>query len=218
MSTLTNARAAIVTSTLTVTTKRLDQLRPADRALRRHSKRQIKQLARSIETFGFNVPILIDRDNTIIAGQGRLLACQELGWTEVPTICIGHLSPAQIKAFMIADNRLSELSTWDDQVLGETLQELSLLNLDFSLEATGFDTGEIDFRIEALTAAKPKADRGDLVPEHPAAGPPVTVAGRPVGARQAPRALRQCAGGGELCRADGKASRPRWCSPTRRTT
>ena len=77
---------------------------------------------------------------------------------------------------MIADNRLSELSTWDDQVLGETLQELSLLNLDFSIEATGFDMGEIDFRIEALSAAKPKADRSDLVPE-PAAGPPVTVLG-----------------------------------------
>ena len=176
MSTLLQARAAIVQSTLTVTTKRIDELRPHDRLLRRHPKRQIKQLARSIQTFGFNVPVLIDRDNTIVAGQGRLLACQELGWTEVPTICVGHLDEAQVKAFMIADNRLSELSTWDDQVLGETLQELSLLNLDFSLEATGFDTGEIDFRIEALTASKPKADRGDLVPE-PAAGPPVTVLG-----------------------------------------
>ena len=84
MSTLLQARAAIVQSTLTVTTKRIDELRPHDRLLRRHPKRQIKQLARSIQTFGFNVPVLIDRDNTIVAGQGRLLACQELGWTEVP--------------------------------------------------------------------------------------------------------------------------------------
>ncbi|GAC1344855.1 MAG: DNA modification methylase [Acetobacteraceae bacterium] len=176
MANLSSARTAIAQTALTVTSTRLDELRPSDRLLRRHSKRHIKQLARSIETFRFNVPILIDRDGNIIAGQGRFLACRELGWTEIPTIRVGHLNEAQLKAFMIADNRLSELSTWDDQILGETLQELSLLNLDFSLEATGFDTGEIDFRIEASKAPRLRTDRSDEIPDGPP-GPPVSVLG-----------------------------------------
>ncbi|MGI4950498.1 MAG: ParB/Srx family N-terminal domain-containing protein [Janthinobacterium lividum] len=136
MSTFNNARTAIAHAALTVTSKRLDELRSNDRQLRCHSKRPIKQSARSIETFGFNVPVLVSADNTVIAGQGRVLACRELGWSEIPTICIGHLSDAQVKVFMIADNRLSELSIWNDQMPGETLRELSLLNLDFALEAT----------------------------------------------------------------------------------
>lgn len=176
VSNLLSARTAIAQTALTVTSRRLDGLRPSSHLLRCHSKRQIKQLARSIETFGFNVPILIDREDTIIAGQGRFLACRELGWTEIPTIRVGHLNEAQLKAFMIADNRLSELSTWDEQILGETLQELSLLDLDFSLEATGFDMGEIDFRIEGLKASKPKLDRSDEIPDAPP-GPPVSVLG-----------------------------------------
>jgi len=64
------------------------------------------------------VPILVDRDLKVIAGHGRLLACRDLGWTEVPTICLDHLSEAQARAFMIADNRLTEIATWDDQLLG----------------------------------------------------------------------------------------------------
>jgi len=72
-----------------------------------------------------------------------------------------------VKAFIIADNPLNELSTWNDQMLGETLRELSLLNLDFAVEATGFDIGEIDFRIEALTKSKDKASRDDVVCEVP---------------------------------------------------
>lgn len=77
---------------------------------------------------------------------------------------------------MIADNRLSELSTWDEQTLGETLQELSLLNLDFSLDVTGFSTGEIGFRIEALAAPETKADWSDQIPE-PAPGTPASALG-----------------------------------------
>jgi len=176
MSTLNNARTAIAHAALTVTSKRLEELRSSDRQLRCHSKRQIKQLARSIETFGFNVPVLVRTGNTVIAGQGRVLACRELGWSEIPTICIGHLSDTQVKTFMIADNRLNELYTWNDQMLGETLQELSLLNLDFASEATGFDTGKIDFRIEALTKPKDKASRDDAVYEV-LQGPAVTVLG-----------------------------------------
>ncbi len=131
---------------------------------RLHSKRQIGQIARSIESFGFNVPILIDAKGGVIAGHGRLLACQQLGWEEVPTIALEHLREAQIKAFKIADNRLTENSVWDEKLLAEQLKELSTIELDFSVEATGFEIGEIDLRIESLTpyGAEPE-DRADLV-------------------------------------------------------
>lgn len=115
-----------------------------------HSPRQIRQIARSIETFGFNVPVLIDRNKRVIAGHGRILACQLLGWMEVPTICLEHLTDAQVRVFMIADNRLTENSVWDERLLAEQLKELSALELDFSLEVTGFEMGEIDLRIEGL--------------------------------------------------------------------
>jgi DNA modification methylase len=119
---------------------------------RSHSPRQIRQIARSIGQFGFNVPVLIDTGGKIIAGHGRVLASQRLGWSEVPTICLDHLTEAQARAFLIADNRLSENSTWNERVLAQQLQELAALELDFSLEVTGFEMGEIDLRIEQLSA------------------------------------------------------------------
>src|SRR5260221_14767899 len=72
---------------------------------RKHNPRQIRQIARSIEAFGFNVPILVDGDLKVVAGHGRLLACQKLGWTEIPTISLLHLTETQTRAFLIADNR-----------------------------------------------------------------------------------------------------------------
>jgi DNA modification methylase len=140
-----------------------------------HSPRQIRQIARSIEAFGFNVPVLIDSKREVIAGHGRVMACRLLGRTEVPTISVQHLSAAQTKAFMIADNRLTENSVWDDRLLAEQLKELSVLDLGFSLEATGFEMGEIDLRIEGLNSPS-EADEADDLSELPA-GPPVTHVG-----------------------------------------
>ena len=88
----------------------LDRLQPDPGNARQHSAKQIRQIATSIETFGFNVPILVDADLNVIAGHGRLLACKRLGWREVPTIRLDHLSPEQKRAFMIADNRLAEVA------------------------------------------------------------------------------------------------------------
>ena len=149
----------------------VDQANP-----RLHSPSQVKQIGRSIEAFGFNAPVLIDRDGKVVAGHGRILACKLLGWTEVPTICLDHLTEAQARAFMIADNRLTENSTWDDRLLAEQLQELSLLELDFSIEAVGFQMAEIDLRIEGLNSQPEGDDPADVMPE-PQAGPPVTRAG-----------------------------------------
>jgi DNA modification methylase len=132
---------------------------------RAHSPRQVRQIARSIETFGFNVPVLVDAKDNVVAGHGRILACQLLGRTEVPTIRLDHLSEAQAKAFMIADNRLTENSVWDDRLLAEQLKGLSELELDFSLDVTGFEMGEIDLRIEGLEAEPEDDDPADALPE-----------------------------------------------------
>ena len=113
----------------------------------------------------------------MIAGHGRLAACRELGLAEVPTLCLDHLSPAQLRAFMIADNRLTELAQWDDRLLAQQLKDLSLLGLDFSLEVTGFEMAEIDLRIESLdNLREPDDDPADDLPELPAS-PPVSKIG-----------------------------------------
>jgi hypothetical protein len=142
---------------------------------RAHSARQVRQIARSIDSFGFNVPVLVDGSGRVLAGHGRIMACKELGWSEVPTIRLEHLSEAQARAFMIADNRLTETSVWDDRLLAEQLQELSILDLDFSIEATGFEMGEIDLRIEGLTSTAEQDEADDLASLPP--GPPVSRLG-----------------------------------------
>jgi len=151
----------------------IKELRPDPANPRVHSKKQIRQIANSIETFGFNVPVLVDADLNVIAGHGRLLACRELGWTEVPTLRLDHLTPAQARAFMIADNRLTEIASWDDRLLAQQLKDLSLLGLDFDIEVTGFETGEIDLRIASLEdMPEQDDDPADAVPEV-SAGPSV---------------------------------------------
>ena len=153
------------TTGFAVVCRPISQLKLDPRNPRAHSKRQVRQIARSIETFGFNVPVLIDANFKVIAGHGRILAAQQLGLAEVPTILLDHLTEAQACAFMIADNRLTETSVWNDQLLAEQLRDLSLMDLDFGLEATGFEMGEIDLRIEGLeTGAAPERDAADDLP------------------------------------------------------
>lgn len=139
----------------------LDSLKPDPRNARQHTPKHVQQLAKSIEAFGFNVPVLIDQGGNVIAGHGRLLAVQKLGWQEVPTLTLEHLTPEQIKAYRIADNRLTDCSTWDDRLLAEQLLELSIADLDFSLTDMGFEMAEIDLRIQGLSDSEEEAE-GDL--------------------------------------------------------
>lgn len=125
-------------------------LKPDPANPRVHGDKQVKQLAKSISTFGFCVPVLVDAQGNVIAGHGRLLAAQQLGWSDVPTITLEHLTPLQIQAFRIADNQLNACSTWDSRLLGQQLKTLSEAELDFDLDAIGFDLPEIDLRIQAL--------------------------------------------------------------------
>jgi len=161
---------------LVVVYRPVNQLKPDPANPRRHTRKQVRQIANSIEAFGFNAPILIDRDRTVIAGHARLAACRELGWSEVPTLCLEHLNPDQAHAFMIADNRLAEIATWDDGLLAEQLKELTLIGLD-AIELTGFEMGEIDLRIASLEDLREQdEDPADILPE-PVEGPPVSRIG-----------------------------------------
>ena len=150
---------------LAVIYRRIEELRPDPRNPRSHSPRQVRQIARSVQTFGFNVPILIDRQSQVIAGHGRLLAARELGWGQVPTISLDHLSEAQRQAFMIADNQLTDTSEWNDTLLASLFRDLSVLDLGFSLDVTGFEMAEIDMRIESLEAPPDADDPADRVPD-----------------------------------------------------
>jgi DNA modification methylase len=121
------------------------------------------------------VPILIDSTGKVIGGHGRLLAAQQLGLTEVPTILLDHLTEAQARAFMIADNKLTENAEWNMQLLGQQLRDLSLLDLDFDIEITGFETAEIDLMIDDAERSATAEDPADDLPA--VAGTAVTKPG-----------------------------------------
>lgn len=157
--------------TLTITTRKTSELEPDPKNPRIHSPLQIQKIAESIRAFGFLVPVLVDCSGKLIAGHGRVAAAQSLGLSQVPTIALEHLTEAQAKAFMVADNRLSEIATWDDQALGELFKELSNLDLDFRLETTGFEMAEIDLRIEGLDQDEGAPDAADEIPEPPSLVP-----------------------------------------------
>src|SRR5262245_34418858 len=97
---------------------------PFERNARTHSRKQLRQIADSIKQFGFVNPVLIDSENRIIAGHGRVEAARSLNMELVPTICLDHLSEAQRRAYIIADNRLAELAGWDRDILAIELQHL----------------------------------------------------------------------------------------------
>lgn len=155
---------------LTNETNHRIELLPVDRLLankqnaRIHTKKQVRQIAESIKRFGFNNPVLIDDQGGIIAGHGRVEAAKLLGVIAVPTIRLNHLSAAEKRAYVLADNKLAELAGWDVEILAVELQ--SLINLDFEVELTGFSTGEIDIVLDhaAETAAQTE-NPDDNLPE-----------------------------------------------------
>ena len=149
-------------------------LKPDSRNPRRHDRQQVRAIARSIDAFGFNAPILIDVNKKIVAGHGRLEAAKLSGHTHVPVIRLDHLSETQARAYMLADNKLTDRSTWDEHMLAVQLQDLSKLAMDFDIEATGFELPEIDFSIQSLD--EPDADNEHDVFE-PVAGPAVSRRG-----------------------------------------
>lgn len=119
----------------------IDDLKPYAHNPKTHPAEQVEKIAASITEFGFMVPILIDADNYIIAGHGRLLAARKHGLVEVPTIRVDHLTEAQIRAYRIADNKLTE-SPWDLEMLESEIAILQ--DMDFDIDLTGFDEDELE--------------------------------------------------------------------------
>src|SRR5215468_5044416 len=161
-------------SSLKITYKSPTQLKPRARNPRTHTKKQIQQIAASIKEFGFISPVLIDGSDEIIAGHGRVEAAKFIGMSDVPTVRVDHLTPAQIRAYVIADNKLAENAGWDRELLTLELQELSV-DLNFDVTITGFETPEVDLLIGELGEETP--DEADQVPEIDRSVPAVSRAG-----------------------------------------
>jgi DNA modification methylase len=141
------------------------ELVPYARNARTHSEAQVAQIAASIREFGFTNPILVDADRGVIAGHGRLLAARKLGMTEVPTIELCHLTPAQRRAYVLADNKLALNAGWDDELLRLELADLQTESFDLSL--TGFSLDEIDALLVDGTEGLTDPDQVPEVPEVP---------------------------------------------------
>lgn len=157
---------------LEVNYKRIDKLIPDKRNARTHSKKQVAQIAESIEAFGFTNPILTDPDGNIIAGHGRLRAAKELKLAEAPVIILADLSETQKRALRLADNKIALNAGWDMEILKLELADLSLPEVDIDLSLTGFSAGEIDVVLadsedpddEVIPAvpASPRVQTGDI--------------------------------------------------------
>ena len=147
---------------LKVDIRAISDLDPRTQNPRTHSPRQIQQIVKSIETFGWTNPVLIDQDNCVIAGHGRLEAAKQLGMDHAPTIKLTNMTSEQLRAYVIADNRLAERAGWDNDLLAIELQSLTELDLDFEIDVTGFEMAEIDILISGLDGDHD--DEADQVP------------------------------------------------------
>ena len=129
---------------------------------REHSRKQLAKLARSIEKFGFITPVVVDEAGELLCGHARVLAAREVNIQAIPAVRACHLSEAEKRAFVLADNRLAELASWNAISLKRELQFLSELDIDYDFAALGFDTAEIDF---FLTEDEETDDRADALPQ-----------------------------------------------------
>ncbi|MFL0354833.1 site-specific DNA-methyltransferase [Erythrobacter sp. GH1-10] len=133
--------------------RKIAELRPYARNSRTHSKKQIAQIARSIERFGFTNPVLVSDEGEIIAGHGRVEAARSIGIKSVPTLSLSHLSETERRAYVIADNKLALNAGWDKEILAIELQ--ALVDLEFDTELTGFSLAEVDLVLDEAGEADP---------------------------------------------------------------
>lgn len=142
----------------------IGDLTPWARNARTHSKKQVRQIAESIETFGFTNPVLIDEGRTILAGHGRVAAAQLLGWREVPCLRLDHMSEDEKRAYVLADNKLTLNAGWDEDLLAAELGALMATDLDFDASITGFSIPEIDGILESVAPEEPGDPEDDALP------------------------------------------------------
>lgn len=140
-------------------------LKPWTNNARTHSKKQLKQIADSIQQFGFTNPIIIDAHNSILAGHGRVEAAKRLGLEVVPCLRQEHMTEAEKRAYVIADNKLDLNAGWDEELLAAELGALYALDLDFNVEITGFSIAESDNLIDSLSVEEPSNPEDDQLPD-----------------------------------------------------
>jgi ParB-like chromosome segregation protein Spo0J len=145
-------------SKLEITYVSPDGLRPYTGNARTHSKKQIRQIADSIERFGFANPVLVSQDGEVIAGHGRLAAAKLLRLASVPVVVLADMTEADRKAYVMADNKLAELAGWDREILAIELQFLQDVQFD-DIEVTGFSLGEIDIILDEASEKSPQERR-----------------------------------------------------------
>lgn len=153
----------------------IERLTPYAGNARTHTKKQIRQLAKSIDRFGFTNPVLVDDGGVIVAGHGRVEAAKLLGMKTVPTLRLSHLSESEKRAYVLADNRLAEKAGWDRELLAIELE--ALLEVDFDVEIAGFEAAEIDIIIDDANEAKDDKQRAEDEAPDPIEGPPVSRRG-----------------------------------------
>lgn len=142
----------------------LGSLRPYPRNARTHSRKQLRQIADSIKTFGFTNPILIDKRDMILAGHGRVEAARLLGMNKVPCVRLETMTSAQKRAYVIADNKLALNAGWDEELLALELKELLALDAGFDIGITGFNIAETDALIEGLSVEEAVSPRDEALP------------------------------------------------------
>jgi ParB-like chromosome segregation protein Spo0J len=196
-----------------IETVAIGKLRPWARNARTHSKKQIRQIADSIRRFGFTNPVLIDRENTILAGHGRVAAAASLEMGEVPCLRIENLTPEEKRAYVLADNKLALNAGWDEELLAQELKALSELDIDFDVGITGFSISEIDNLVDGLAPEEPGDPADDRLPSDAPAGASLATSGssgRIGWSAEMPATRRRS-------QPSWRANSLNWSSPTRRT-
>ena len=184
-----------------ITYQPITALTPWARNARIHSKKQVMQIADSIDQFGFTNPVLVDEAGTILAGHGRVAAAKLLGLTEVPCVRLDHLSEDAKRAYVLADNKLALNAGWDEDLLAAELGALLSVDLDFDIGLTGFTIPEIDTTLAAVSPEEPGNPEDDVIPGR---GALPCLSGGHLAAWCAPADLRRCIGSRCGHRTDGR--------------
>lgn len=133
-------------SDLNIVYKDIKDLKPYKKNAKKHPKEQVERIAESIKEFGFTQPVIIDKDNSVVAGHGRILGARKVGLKKVPTVCLDELTEEQIKAYRLVDNKLNE-SDWDSDLLKQSLEEIKDMNMDvfgFTMDSLADDVIDVE--------------------------------------------------------------------------
>lgn len=150
------------TENIRVTYRKIRELKPYKKNAKKHPKEQVERIANSIKEFGFTQPVLVDKNDCVVAGHGRILGAKKAGLKQVPTICLDDLTEEQIKAYRLVDNKLNE-SDWDYALVGEEVQELLEQDIDMSLFGFDVDLSDEELELEMEREVKFRTKEKHLV-------------------------------------------------------